>query len=139
MFKKILIASDGSEGAAKAFDAALALARQYKAELTMICVEELPSFPSSMDEMIEEKKDLNGKFNRITGHARAKAKEAQVKFDVHLTSGHVVPKIVNFIERKAIDLLIIGFMGHSALYNRVIGGTTNRLVQLAPCPVLVVK
>jgi nucleotide-binding universal stress UspA family protein len=30
-------------------------------------------------------------------------------------------------------------MGHSALYNRVIGGVTNRLVELARCTVMVVK
>jgi nucleotide-binding universal stress UspA family protein len=30
-------------------------------------------------------------------------------------------------------------MGHTALYNRLIGGTTDRLVELAPCSVLVVK
>jgi nucleotide-binding universal stress UspA family protein len=37
------------------------------------------------------------------------------------------------------DLLIVGFMGHSALYNRLIGSTTDRLVELAPCKILVVK
>jgi hypothetical protein len=30
-------------------------------------------------------------------------------------------------------------MGHSALYNRLIGGTTDRVVELAPCHVLVEK
>ncbi|NLS07746.1 universal stress protein [Rhizobium sp. P32RR-XVIII] len=30
-------------------------------------------------------------------------------------------------------------MGHSALYNRLIGSTTDRLVEVAPCHVLVVK
>jgi nucleotide-binding universal stress UspA family protein len=30
-------------------------------------------------------------------------------------------------------------MGHSALYNRLIGGTTDRLVEHAACYVLVIK
>jgi len=34
---------------------------------------------------------------------------------------------------------VTGFMGHLALYNRVIGSTTDRLVELAPCTILVVK
>jgi nucleotide-binding universal stress UspA family protein len=34
---------------------------------------------------------------------------------------------------------VVGFMGHSQLYERIIGGTTDRLVRLAPCAVLVVK
>ena len=37
------------------------------------------------------------------------------------------------------DLLIVGYMGHSALYNRLIGSTIDRLVELAQCTVLVVK
>jgi nucleotide-binding universal stress UspA family protein len=50
-----------------------------------------------------------------------------------------VPAIVDFIARDRFDLLVTGFMGHSAVYNRVIGSTTDRLVELAPCAVLVVK
>jgi nucleotide-binding universal stress UspA family protein len=30
-------------------------------------------------------------------------------------------------------------MGHSQLYNRIVGSTTDRLVDLAPCTVIVVK
>jgi hypothetical protein len=36
------------------------------------------------------------------------------------------------------DLLVVGYMVHSALYNRIIGSTTDRLVELAPCAVQVV-
>ena len=50
-----------------------------------------------------------------------------------------MPSIVEIIEREGFDLLVIGYMGHSALYNRLIGSTTDRLVELAPCHVLVVK
>jgi hypothetical protein len=32
-------------------------------------------------------------------------------------------------------VLVVGFMGHSALYNRLIGSTTDRLVEVAPCAV----
>ena len=45
MFSKILIANDGSEGAARALSAAIKLAKQHDAELHMISVEELPQFP----------------------------------------------------------------------------------------------
>jgi len=37
------------------------------------------------------------------------------------------------------DLLVIGATGHSALYERMIGSRADRIVQLAKCPVLVVK
>ena len=69
----------------------------------------------------------------------AEAKRHRVKLTTHIVVGHAVPAIVDFIERDGFDLLVTGFMGHSALYNRVIGSTTDRLVELAPCTVLVVK
>ena len=36
-------------------------------------------------------------------------------------------------------LLVVGFMSHTRLYEQIIGSTTERLVRLAPCAVLVVK
>jgi len=36
-------------------------------------------------------------------------------------------------------LLVVGASGHSALYDRMIGSRADRIVHLAPCPVLVVK
>ena len=45
MLEKILVANDGSEGAARALSAAIAVAARQSATLHMICVEELPNFP----------------------------------------------------------------------------------------------
>jgi nucleotide-binding universal stress UspA family protein len=36
-------------------------------------------------------------------------------------------------------LLVIGARGHSAIYERLVGSRADRIMQLAPCPVLVVK
>ena len=36
-------------------------------------------------------------------------------------------------------IAVIGATGHSALYERMIGSRADRIVQLAHCPVLVVK
>ena len=47
--------------------------------------------------------------------------------------------IAEFCRERSFDVLVVGFMGHSMLYNRIIGSTTDRLVDLAPCSVLVVK
>lgn len=59
--------------------------------------------------------------------------------ETHLVPGHVVEALVRLINERGFDLLVVGFMGHSQLYERVIGGTTDRLARLAPCSVLVVK
>jgi nucleotide-binding universal stress UspA family protein len=139
MFKKILIASDGSEGAFKALVAALRLAHSHKAQLHMICVEETQWIPGSREEVIGDKELADRKFAEVVAKAEVEAKHHRVKLTSHIVVGHSVPAIVDFIAREGFALLVTGFMGHSALYNRVIGSTTDRLVELAPCTVLVVK
>jgi nucleotide-binding universal stress UspA family protein len=139
MFRKILIANDGSPGAKKALATAILMAKRYKAELHMICVEELPGLPVTMDEVVEEKLEANHRIEKVLSAAQVEAKAQRVKLALHIAAGHAVPRIVEFAESGRFDLVVMGFMGHSALYNRLIGSTTDRVVELAPCPVLVVK
>jgi nucleotide-binding universal stress UspA family protein len=54
-------------------------------------------------------------------------------------TGHPVRDIVKLVDEINADLLVIGATGHSALYERMIGSRADRMVQLARCPVLVVK
>jgi nucleotide-binding universal stress UspA family protein len=105
----------------------------------MICVEEMARVPATIDEVVEDKLEQNHRFEEVIARAQLQAKPARVRLDTHVVPGHAVPSIIEFIERDGFDLLVIGYMGHSALYNRLIGSTTDRLVELAPCHVLVVK
>jgi nucleotide-binding universal stress UspA family protein len=57
----------------------------------------------------------------------------------HVLTGHPVRDIVKLAANVEADLLVIGGTGHSALYKRMIGSRADRIVQLAQCPVLVVK
>lgn len=139
MFRKILVANDGSEGAARALSAAIKLAADQGVGLEMISVEELPRFPASVDEVIEEKNEANHVYEAVTSRAAAQAQAQGVKLTPHVLSGHPVSTICEFVEKGQFDLLVIGYMGHSALYNRLIGSTTDRLVEHAPSAVLVIK
>ena len=139
MFTHIVVANDGSEGGFKALAMACDLARRYGAALHMISVEELPDFPASIDEIIEIKDAENHKFHRVIESAQELAKANGVALDAEVVAGHAAASVVERVKAVKADLLVVGFMGHSALYERIIGGTSDRLVRLAPCPVLVVK
>ncbi len=139
MFKKILVANDGSEGAARAVSAAIQIAKEHGAELHMISVEELPRFPASVDEVVEEKAEANHVYEAATNRAMAQAQAQGVKLTPHVVVGHPVSAIVDFVADGRFDVLVVGYMGHSALFNRLIGSTTARLVEHAPSAVLVVK
>ena len=139
MFKHIVVANDGSEGGFRALAMACDLAKRHGASLHMISVEELPNIPASIDEIVETKTEENHKFHDALAKARDIAKKKAVKLDAEVVAGHAVAAIVAYVKAKKADVLVVGFMGHSALYERIIGGTADRLVRLAPCPVLVVK
>ena len=139
MFKHIVVANDGSEGGRKALALAFDLAKHHRCALHMVSVEELLDFPASIGEVVETKESENHKFHEVVKEARKLAKANGVELKVEVIAGHPAAAIVNHLKADKADLLVVGFMGHSALYERIIGGTTDRLVRLAPCPVLVVK
>jgi len=139
MYSRILVANDGSPGGQKALSGAIELARKLSAELHMVTVEELPRFPASIDEIAEEKDEANHRFAPVIDAAKAEAKGAGATIETHLVPGHVAEGVIGLIKQLRADLLVVGFMGHSQLYERIIGDTTDRLVRLAPCAVLVVK
>lgn len=44
-----------------------------------------------------------------------------------------------YLDNLDVDLLVIGTRGHRGLCERMIGSQEHRIMQLAHCPVLVVK
>ena len=136
---KLLIANDGSEGAQKALGLAINLAKRFRAKLHMIMVKETSRFPTTLDQIKAEEEEANHRFEQVVADAVAQATKSGVLIEPHIVAGHPVPTIVEFIERNGFDLLVIGYMGHSAIYKGLIGSTTDRLVALGPCHVLVAK
>jgi nucleotide-binding universal stress UspA family protein len=139
MFGKILHANDGSEHAFNALALALAIARQNKSELHMICVEEIDYMPEFIEEVRQEAGTAARRFHKAVQRARAMAEESGVSLHTHVVAGHPVRDIVELAAQLKADLLVIGAKGHSAVYERLIGSRADRIMQLAQCPVLVVK
>ncbi len=139
MYKKILHGLDGSEGSFKALETAIELAKLYNAELHTLSVEEVPRYPETIGELVEEQEALNGIFKDALAKTKKMAEAQQIKISSHVIIGHEVKTFIEFIKQQNFDLLIIGFMGHSALYDRVMGSTCQSLVRMAPCSVMVVK
>jgi len=139
VFSKILHANDGSEHAFHALSLAVAIARQNDSELHMVCVEEIDYMPEFIEEIREEAGTAARRYHTVLRRAREMAEEHRVKLDTHVIAGHPVRDIVELAKKLKVDLLVIGATGHSAIYERLIGSRADRIVQLAQCPVLVVK
>ena len=140
MFKKILVANDGSEGGKKALAAAIAMAKKFQAELHCISVKERPShFAETVGEVMEEREEVAKYFAHVTAEGVAKAREAGVELRYEVRQGHEVETIIRFTREGHFDLLVVGFMGHSRIFDRFWGGTSQNLTRHAPCSVLLVK
>ncbi len=139
MFKKILCANDGSERAAHALAAAIALAKENRSELHMVSVEEIDYMPEFIEEVREEAGAAARRFHKVIQRARALAEEQHISIRTHVLTGHAVRDIVRLATELKPDLLVIGSTGHSQFYERMLGSRAERLVHLAPCPILVVK
>jgi nucleotide-binding universal stress UspA family protein len=140
MYKKILIANDGSEGAKKALKVAIDMAKKYDAELYSISVEEgVPHYAATIGEVDEFKREANEYFKQINDEAIENAKKEGIELHTNVQAGHEVETIVNYAKQGGYDLLVIGFMGHSKIFGRVWGSTSQNITKLSPCTVMVVK
>ena len=140
MFHKILVANDGSEGAKKALSAAIYLARLSNAQLHTISVEEdLPKYIGTINEFDEVKRQRDEFFDTLIQEATQEAHRHGVTLHSKVLAGHEVETIVNYAQEGKFDLLVIGFAGHSNIFGRIWGSTSQTLTRLSPCTVMVVR
>lgn len=139
MFRTIIHANDGSEGAFKALVMALDIAGASRAALHVVCVEEISQFPEMIGDVKAETGAADRRFRHVLKRARTMAAEKHVNIRTHVLTGHPVVSILDVAKELGADLLVIGATGHYALHERMVGSRADRLVHLAPCPVLVVK
>jgi len=58
---------------------------------------------------------------------------------VHVTASSPALAIVDYAKQKNIDLIVVGTHGRGGLAHLVLGSVAERVVRLAPCPVLTVR
>ena len=141
---RILLATDGSEGADLAASRAVDLAQRTDSELHVVHVGFAPAFlmgePGTVgyDRMlIEEIEDEARELLRKLSW-RVKVAGGYVA-GTHLGMGEVDLEIVACAKNLGVDLIVMGCRGHRGV-RRVIGGSvSDAVIRNAPCPVLVVR
>jgi nucleotide-binding universal stress UspA family protein/CBS-domain-containing membrane protein len=140
MFKRILVAYDGSEGARAALRMGIDLAKALGASLSSISVEEhLPRYAASISEVEGAKEQIDEHFRRLTKEARDLAALEGVELDTLVRQGHEVEAILAVARDERVDLLILGSHGHSRITERILGSTALSVARVAPCSVLIVR
>ena len=137
MFTKVIWATDGSEHADRAMPLAVQVAETDGAELHVVHVAEKLVGPraANMDAFANED-EIKAKVQR---QAKAIAAESGLKISIDIVAGlgnRIGDRISEIAQDTGADLIVVGTRGHGALGAFILGGVTERLLHVSPCPVL---
>ena len=140
MYRKILLAYDGSEGSNRALEVGVQLAQIHGAELWALAVEErLPRFSGTIDEVQEEKQFANEQYGKLLEAAKVKAKEGGIELKTLMRPGHPAQTILAVAKEGKFDLMLVGHTGLSGVWAAFLGTTAEKVSRHAPCSVLIVR
>lgn len=145
MFKKILVAIDGSDPSIQALGIAANISVENEAELTILSVvpfppamlseEAMPTYlPRYQDDLRESYKLMLKKTDE-----NIKQKHPELKTVPIVMEGKPAKTIVEVAQSRGVDLIIIGNRGSSGLLSWMLGSVSQQVVNNCTVPVLVVK
>jgi nucleotide-binding universal stress UspA family protein len=145
MFNSVLIATDGSEVAAKAVDAGLRLAKVLKAKVTAVTVTE-PWTSVAVGEMgiafpVEEyEESVAANAKGILDGVTTAAKTVGINCEtLHVKDSFPAEGIVETAEKLGCDLIVMASHGRRGIAKLVLGSQAARVLTLASVPVLVCR
>ncbi len=142
--KRILLPTDFSEQSAEATRYACAFAEQFQAELHVLhVVEQLAAtIPEAVVEMATSLENYLEVAETKALARLTKVLEPGWEKGKHVTlatrSGSPFLKIIEYAKEHQIDLIVMGTHGRTGLSHVLIGSVAERVVRMAPCPVLTV-
>lgn len=139
MFKKIVWATDGSDSADKALAVARMLATEGGGEIVAVHCEELTlpgkgggSYPVAANEE-DLKAKIEGQVSELSRDgitATLETTRAKVGGAAHAIAGTA--------RAHESDAIVVGTRGHTPIGGLLVGSVTQRLLHIAPCPVIAV-
>ena len=140
--QRIIVATDGSPGANRAIDTAVAMAKATGRELVVLTVggnmtsaelRRLASTEGDLTQALESAADL------VLSRACERARRGGVS-TVRTVSGWGDPAeaIIEAVKREKADILVVGRRGRSRLSRLLLGSVSQKLASLAPCKVMIV-
>jgi nucleotide-binding universal stress UspA family protein len=142
--RRILHPTDFSRASGAAFLKAVALAKESRAELLLVHVL-LPPTPFIGDGYVSPKtyEELEAAARRSAQRELAKvaarAQKAKARVKAVLVEGVPYDRIARVARSKRADLIVMGTHGRSGLSKFFLGSVAERVIALAPCPVLTIR
>jgi len=141
--KKILVPIDFSEYSDKALEYALFLAEKFHSQITLFHM--VLEFDESLvqHEIIESYEKIivwneNDKTKQLKNFIK-KTEKTGIHMDSILFRGvNVANTIIDLLNQKEFDLIIMGTHGHTGLRRWFLGSNAEKVVQLSPIPVITI-
>lgn len=142
-FSKILVPFDGSSYSMKAFKAALEIGKKHNSKIFLLsCLEKGNLGAWYKDERINKQimADAKNFAKKSISKLKKTAESLQVPFSINIHETKSIGKeIIDFAESKKINLIIMGSHGQTGFNRLILGSVSNKVSQLAKCPVLIIK
>ena len=148
MFKKILVALDGSEHANHALNYALDLAEKYFAQILLLTVFHPVYLPIS-DELDYISPRVTGQYldalkvyhEKVLSEGLKRANELKPDLNIStmLTEGRPADEIVKKAKEGNFDIIVIGSRGLGGVTQLLLGSVSDKVADHAPCPVLIIR
>jgi nucleotide-binding universal stress UspA family protein len=137
--KKILVAHDGSRASDKAVQTAISLAREFKSPLTVISV--IPEL--YLTELVELDRarildTLTADAKKTLERVKAKA-EGVPSVKTLIKYGNPAAEILAEAAKMRATLIVTGSHGRHGAQKFLLGSVSSKIVDHAPCSVMVVK
>lgn len=146
LYKRLLIALDGSPLSTQALSVGLQMAKTLGASLHVISVVEGPRTPpaSSLSPVSSAGRntlhwDWEAYLRRTQILAEAQAAIAGVPIETTIRQGQASSVLIEAARAGGYDLLILGATGQERPWSSTTGGTARKVANEAPCAVLLVK
>lgn len=142
MVTRIVVPVDFSHGSLKAIPYALAISRQFNADLHFVHVVERGENPLSTRWVMppESRADFKKQLYRRLETLASKYTGEADRFTVHVPFGARPYKELCRVARQLnADLIVIATHGFAGYKHAFLGSTAERIIQFSPCPVLVVR
>lgn len=148
MYKRILIATDGSELANKAVTHGIALAKAVKAPVTIVTVTDIWSSFEMAHDYDQQKRDPIGNYEALAAASAKrildKAGEIAKSQGVDCALTHVADKppadgIVEAAEATGAGLVVMASHGRRGIDRLLLGSVANRVVAYSKVPVMIVR
>lgn len=142
--RRILVPIDFSKHSENALTYAAAFAERFSADLYLLyVVQELALFvpdmvaaaPPLVPDLAERSAAVHATFDRLIQEQHLE------KLSLHQEVREGVPfyEIIRFAREADIDLIIMGTHGYTGLAHVLMGSVCEKVVRMAPCPVLTVR